>query len=218
MLLIVISREWHDRSFLWASFFRALGYRTANDILKCGAANLGDLNAGCQANCSDINLTHVFCIVWIRNRGSHGAGFCLHGSQEIGGPYSEMLSTARWGHLSFALLSTCWKCKKLTCADNNDILKWKHFILFPLQALGKKSTVKPKQGSLCSVWNGRVRPDEGMSVGTIRVRKMLLHPAWGASKSPGLESGRRLVPLASWSRHLFSSDLECCIFKVKGLN
>ena len=40
------------------------------------------------------------------------------------------------------------RMQKYTRADDNDILKWKHFVIFPLQAQDKKSTVKQKQGSL----------------------------------------------------------------------
>ena len=143
---------------MWACPFRALGYRTANDTLKRGAANLSDLNAGCQANCSDINLAHVFCIMWIRNREATWNRVLF--ASVLGGLVDCFQRChPQQGHPSFALLWKCWKCKKYTCADDNDILKWKHFILLPPQTQGKKSTVKQKQGSLYSVWNERVGPD-----------------------------------------------------------
>lgn len=91
--------------------------------------------------------------------GTPWSRFVCVGLGRFGGLFSEMLPTARWGHPSFVLLSKCWKCKKYTCVDDNDILKRKHFILLPTQIQGKKSTVKQKHGSLYSVWNERVGPN-----------------------------------------------------------
>ena len=144
---------------MWACSSRALGYRTANDTLKHGAANLGDLNAGCQANCSDINLAHVLCIMWIWNREAMELSSVCIGLGEVWWTIFRNVAHSKVGLSVFCFTLKVLKMQKYTCADDNDILKWKHFIIFPLQVQDKKSTVKQKQGSLHIVWNGRVGPD-----------------------------------------------------------
>ena len=96
-----------------ACSFRALGYRPANDTLKRGAANLGDLNAGFQANCSDINLAHVFCTVGIRNREATEPSLVCISLGGLGGLFPEMLPPARWGHSS-----SCFYCENVEDSKN----------------------------------------------------------------------------------------------------
>lgn len=142
---------------MWACSSGALGCRTANDTLKHGAANPGDLNTGCQANCSDINLAHVFCIMWIRNREAMELSSVCIGLGEVWWTVFRNVTHSKVGLSVFRFTLKMWKIQKYT--DDNDILKWKHFIIFPLQAQDKKSTVKQEQGWLHIVWNERVGPD-----------------------------------------------------------
>lgn len=92
-------------------------------------------------------------------QGSHGAEFFCVGLSEVRWLFSETLPQ-QGGVICLLLLTLkMLRMQKYTRADDNDILKWKHFIIFPLQAQDKESPVKQKQGSLHIVWNGRVGPD-----------------------------------------------------------
>lgn len=109
ILISSARRAHHIRwlTILRACSSRALGCRIANDALKCVTANLGDLNAGCQANCSDINLSHVFCVMWIWSGEATEPSVVCTGLGSYGGLCSGMLPMAKWGPWSSALL---WKC------------------------------------------------------------------------------------------------------------
>lgn len=81
------------------------------------------------------------CIMWIRNREAMELSSFASVSVRFGGSFSRNVTHSKVGLSVFCFTLKMLRMQKYTRADDNDILKWKHFIIFPL---------KPRIGHL---WN-----------------------------------------------------------------